>query len=171
MAFTGAVNVTQSIQGNQTTALDLGTVSFPFTNTASVSYVSGVGAGAVDMCFTDTRTLSASATEDLDLAGSLTGAFGTTLTFARIKAIQVSAASGNTNNVQVTRPASNGVPWLLAAGDGIALRPGAAFTWASGSGDATGVVVTPTTGDLITVTNSAGTTSVTYTVVILGCST
>ena len=170
MAFTGSVNVTQGVQGTQVTTLDLGTVSYPFSSTASVSYASGVGAGQVDICFTDTRTLSASATEDLDLAGSLTGAFGTTLTFARIKAIQVSAAAGNTNNVQVTRPASNGVPWLMAAGDGIALRPGAAFTWASGSADATGVVVTDATGDLITFTNSAGTTSVTYTVVILGCS-
>ena len=94
----------------------------------------------------------------------------TTLTFARIKAIHISAAAGNTNNVQVTRPASNGVPWLMAAGDGIALRPGAAMTWSSGSADATGVAVTAGTGDLITITNSAGTTGVTYNVVIVGCS-
>jgi hypothetical protein len=124
----------------------------------------------VDVVFTDTRTLAASATEDLDLAGSLTGALGATLTFARIKAIFVSAAAANTNNVNVTRPASTGTPWLLAAGDGIALRPGAAFTWVSGTADATGVAVTAGTGDLVTFTNSAGTTSVTYTVVVLGCS-
>ena len=170
MGFSGSVTVSQGINGTQTTTLDLGTVSFPFSNTASVAYASGTAAGQVDMAFTDTRTLSASGTEDLDLAGVLVGAFGATLTFARIKAVQFSAAAGNTNNVQVTRSASNGVPWLMAAGDGIALRPGAAFTWSSGTGDATGVVVTGGTGDLITVTNSAGTTSVTYTVIILGCS-
>jgi hypothetical protein len=164
-------NIAASVSGSQTSALDLGTITFPFSASASTSFsTSGTGAGQVDMVFTDTRTLSASATEDLDLAGSLTGALGTTLTFARIKAIYVKAAAGNTNNVQVTRPASNGVPWLLAAGDGIALRPGAFVLWGSGSTDASGVAVTAGTGDLVTFTNSGGTTGVDYTVVILGCS-
>ena len=168
MAVTASV--TQSVAGSQNTALDLGTATFPFAASASVAYSSGTGAGQVDLVFTDTRTLAASGTENLDLAGSLTGAFGATLTFARIKAIHFSAAAANTNNVQVTYPASNGVPFFMAAGDGIALRPGAAFTWSSGTADATGVLVTAGTGDLITVTNSAGTTSVTYNVVIVGCS-
>jgi hypothetical protein len=165
-----SANVSLGVSGSQTSALDLGTVTFPFSASGGAAYTTGTGAGQVDVVFTDTRTLSASATEDLDLAGSLTGALGTTLTFARIKAVFVTAAAANTNNVNVTRPASNGVPWLLAAGDGIALRPGAAVAWASGSADATGVVVTAGTGDLITFTNSAGTTSVSYTVVVLGCS-
>lgn len=165
-----AATVSQSVSGTHSKLFDLGTASLPFANSAGVSYSTGTGAGQVDMVFTDTRPLSASATEDLDLAGVLTDAYGATMTFARIKAIHVSAAAGNTNNVQVTRPASNGVPWLMAAGDGIALRPGAAVTWSSGVADATGVAVTATTGDLITITNSAGTTGVTYTVVILGCS-
>ena len=163
-------NISASVSGTQSSTLDLGTVSFPFSTTGSTAFSSGTGAGQVDRVFSDIRTLSASATEDLDLAGSLTDAFGATITMARIKAVYVLAAAGNTNNVQVTRPASNGVPWLLAAGDGIALRPGAFALWGSGSADATGVAVTAGTGDLITFTNSAGTTTVTYTVVILGCS-
>lgn len=166
------VNATVSVgvNGSQTSLLDLGTAAFPFSTSSSVAYTSGTGAGQVDVAFTDTRTLAASATENLDLAGTLTDAFGATVTFARIKAIYISAAAGNTNDVQVTRPASNGVPFLMAAGDGIALRKGAGFAWWSGPADATGVAVTAGTGDLITVTNSAGTTSVTYTVIILGCS-
>jgi hypothetical protein len=168
MAVTATV--TQSVSGSHTSTADLGTPTFPFSTSASVAYTSGTGAGAVDRVFTDTRTLAASGTEDLDLAGSLTDIYGATITFARIKAIHIKAATGNTNNVQVTRPASNGTPWLMAAGDGIALRPGAAFTWSSGSADATGVAVTAGTGDLVTITNSAGTTGVDYTVVILGCS-
>jgi hypothetical protein len=163
-------NVSLGVSGSQTSALDLGTVTFPFSASGGAAYTSGTGAGQVDRVFTDIRTLGASGTEDLDLAGSLTDVFGATITFARIKAIFVTAAAANTNNVQVTRPASNGAPWLMAAGDGIALRPGAAFAWASGAADATGVAVTAGTGDLVTFTNSAGTTSVTYTVVIVGCS-
>lgn len=165
-----AATVTQGVSGTHSKTLDLGSPNYPFSNSAGVSYTTGTGAGQVDMVFTDIRTLAASGTEDLDLAGVLTDAYGATMTFARIKSVHVAAAAGNTNNVQVTRPASNGVPWLMAAGDGIALRPGAAVTWASGAADATGVAVTASTGDLITLTNSAGTTGVSYTVVILGCS-
>jgi hypothetical protein len=87
---------------------------------------------------------------------------------ARIKAILVKAASGNTNNVNVSRPASNGVPLFLAASDGIAVLPGGAFLWVAPN--AAGVAVTAGTGDLLTFTNSAGTASVTYDVVIVGAS-
>jgi hypothetical protein len=111
--------------------------------------------------------LSASATEDLDLSGSLTNAFGT-VTFARIKAVLVVASTDNTNNVNVTRPASNGVPLFLAAGDGLSVRPGGIFMWACS--DATGVAVTAGTGDLLTLTNSAGSTSVTYSIIVIGAS-
>jgi hypothetical protein len=90
------------------------------------------------------------------------------MTFARIKAVIISAASANTNDVQVTRPASNGTPLFIAAGDGLSVRPGGLFAWACA--DATSIAVTAGTGDLLTVTNSAGTTSVTYTVIIIGAS-
>src|ERR1700750_1478702 len=111
-----SANVTLGASGSQTSALDLGTATFPFSASASASYSTGTGAGQVDRVFTDTRTLSASATEDLDLAGSLTDAFGAPITFSRIKSVFVSAAAANTNSVQVTRPASNGVPVFMAAG-------------------------------------------------------
>lgn len=127
---------------------------------------SGTGANQASNIFHDRRTLTASANEDLDLAGSLVNPLGATLTFTVLKAILIKASAANANNVQVTRPASNGVPFLLAAGDGIALRPGALFLWVSP--DATGVAVTAGTGDLINVANSGGGTSVTYDVVLIG---
>jgi hypothetical protein len=138
--------------------------------TKSLSWESGTGANQADLLFSDTRTLTASATEDLDLAGVLTDAFGATLTFARIKLIYVCAAAANNvaNNVNVTRPAANGVPLFLAAGDGIALAPGQFFLWVGA--DAIGKAVTAATGDLLTITNSAGTNSVTYDVIIVGAS-
>lgn len=149
-------------------ALDLATASVPLDKTYRFQMSSGIGANQADKIFHDTRTLAASGTEDLDLAGVLTDPLGVTLTFAKVKALIFTAAAGNSNNVQVTRSAANGVPWLLAAGDGIALRPGATFAWISP--DATGVAVTAGTGDLITVTNSAGSTSVTYDVIVIGTS-
>jgi len=165
MALTSSIQV--KVNATHTNVLDLGTATFPLSLLQSLSLADGTGANQADRIFSDTRTLSASATEDLDLSGSLTNAYGT-VTFARIKAVLVIADAANTNNVNVTRPASNGVPLFLAAGDGVAVRPSGFFLWACS--DATGVAVTAGTGDLLTFTNSAGSTSVSYSVVIVGAS-
>jgi hypothetical protein len=163
-----STNLLVELDADLTSALDLVTVSSPIEISERIRLTSGTGAGAADMQWSDTRTLSASATEDLDLAGSLTGPLGTTLTFARIKAVLIMAADGNTNDVQVTRPASNGAPLFLAAGDGLAVKPGGLFLWVAPN--AAGVAVTASTGDLLTLTNSAGSTGVTYSIVVLGAS-
>jgi hypothetical protein len=162
-----SATIKASVQGQQSNALDMGTVSFPFALAANSSYSDGTGAGQVDVMFTDQRTLAASGTEDLDLAGSLSDALGATLTMAKLKFVMVKAASGNTNDVVLSRPASNGVPLFTAAGDSIAIKPGGVFIWAV---PGTGVAVTAGTGDLLTFTNSAAGTGVTYDVVLLGTS-
>ncbi|MEQ8409128.1 MAG: hypothetical protein RKH07_12715 [Gammaproteobacteria bacterium] len=164
MSLTAQVKL--AIAASQLNALDLGTGQYPVNFNNTVNLANGTGANQANMIFTDTRTLSASANEDLDLAGSLVDAFGNTITFTKLKGIIVTADAGNTNNVQVTRPASNGVPLLMAAGDGIALTPGASF-YAMFPG-ADGVAVTASTGDLINIANSAGSTSVTYSVILIG---
>jgi hypothetical protein len=157
-----------SVTGHHTSAIDLGTGDFPFTLASSVSLSSGVAAGMVDREFTDTRTLVASATEDLDLAGVQTDPFGALITFATIKGIFIKAASGNTNNIHISRPAgATGVPLFLAISDGFVLRPGYTFAL---FGSGAGITVTPASGDLITITNAAGGTSVSHDIVILGTS-
>lgn len=168
MALTLGTELNVRLAATLTNPLDLSTPTDALVKAIKLVMTSGTSTDQADRIFHDQRTLSASATEDLDLAGSLTGPLGTTITFARIKVVLVSAASGNTNSVQVTRPASNGVPLFLAAGDGLAVRPGGLFAWAAT--DSTGVAVTAGTGDLLTFTNSAGSTSVTYDVVIIGAS-
>lgn len=160
-------DISLNATGRHTGVLDLGTAVYPFALTSAVTLANGTAAGQADRVFADTRTLTASATENLDLAGTLLDAFGATLTFVTIKAVIIKAAAANTNNVNITMPASNGVPLFLAAGDGIALKPGYAFAW---FGSGAGVTVTPATGDLLTVTNSAAGTSVTYDVLIIGTS-
>ncbi len=159
-----------AVNARLSTVADFGTNEAPASLAAAVTLATGTGAGQADELFADTRTLAASATEDLDLAGALVDGLGGTAIFARIKAVVIRAAAGNTNLVQVTRPASNGVPLFMAAGDGVALRPGEVFAMFAGAEDAIGKVITAGTGDLLTVTNSAGTTGVTYDIVIIGCS-
>jgi hypothetical protein len=168
MATTLKTIVTAQIAATFKNVLDLGTPTDAFTKTTKIELSNGTGANSADLMFHDQRTLSASATEDLDLAGSLAGPFGASQVFVELRAVLISASSANTNNVNVTRPASNGVPLFLAAGDGIAVPPGGVFLW-SCPADAK-VTVTASTGDLLTITNSAGSTSVVYDVVIIGVS-
>lgn len=130
----------------------------------------GTAAGQADKLWFDERTLAASATEDLDLAGVLVDEFGATVTLARIKGLVVAAAAGNTNNVVVGAAAAN--PWaaLLGATGTVTVRPGACVAACVSEGDATGYAVTAGTGDLLKVANSAGGTSVTYQIIVIGAS-
>lgn len=167
MALTS--DFSMSASGLYTKVADLETPSAELSWRRAVHLDSGTGVGKADLRFTDTRTLAASATEDLDLAGVLTDAFGTALTFVRVKGIFISAAAANVNNVIIGAAASNAWAALLNATGTITLRPGASFGAMTGAAD-TGYSVTGGTGDLLKVANSAAGTSVSYDIVIIGAS-
>ena len=166
MALTSSI--TTKITANQTNVIDLGAGVFPLNLSVKTSMADGTGSGQSDLLFSDQRTLSASATEDLDLAGSLTDAFGSTLTFVKIKAIVITAAAGNTNNVTVSPDATNGFTGPFnAVADLISIPPGGSFVVTA---PASGWTVTASTGDLLTLANSGAGTSVTYDIVLIGTS-
>lgn len=159
-------NLTLKLDALQLSALDLASALFPLQVDWSQTLSNGTGAAQASQVWSDTRQLSASASENLDLAASLTNAFGVTLTFTKVKLLLVRARSTNNaaNNVNVSRGSSNGVPVFLAASDGVPLQPGAIFLFF----DPTGVTVTAGTGDILTIANSAGTNAVDYDIVIIG---
>lgn len=168
MALTATVRA--EITASQTNPLDLGTGTMPIAAALTLSFTDGAAANQVNQAFSDTRTLTASANEDLDLAGVLTNAFGATITFARVKAILVKAASGNTNDVIVGGAAATQfVGFFGAATHTVAVKPGGAFLIVTPS--AAGWPVTAGSTDFLRIANSAGTTSVTYDIVILGSTT
>lgn len=159
-------NVVLKVDSVGLSALDARNATDPVQFDWTQLFGNGTGANQASQQFYDSRTLVASATENLDLAGSLTNAFGATITFTKIKAIAVKAAAGNTNDVQVSRGSSNGFVGFLAASDGLVVRPGGVFLLTAP--DANGIAVTAGTGDILTITNSAGSTPVTYEIWILG---
>lgn len=151
----------------QTNPLDLAIGRLPLDLDISIPLGSGTGANQASILWSDQRTLAASATEDLDLAGVLLDAFGSTVTFARVKAIIVRAAAANSNVVVVGGAASNGlVGWVADPTDKINVRPGGAF--ALFAPDATAYPVTAGTGDLLRIGNGGAGTSVTYDIVLIG---
>jgi hypothetical protein len=154
-----------------TSPQDLTTGSAPLSRTEQVLFAEGVGANQANRIWSDTRTLGASATEDLDLAGAaLLDPFGVAVVFARIKFLYIKAAAANTNSVLVGGVAAGWDTLISPAATGVLkLPPGAGFAaWAP---SAAGFVVTATTADLLHVANSAGSTSVTYDVVAIGAAT
>lgn len=169
MALALTTRIFLSIVAKQTNPLDLGTPTFDLVKNYTVDLASGTGANAADRIFTDTRTLAASTTETLDLAGSLVDAFGNTITFARIRALGIFASGANTNNVLVGGNASNQfINWVSDPTDIIIVRPGGGFLLYAT--DTTGYPVTAGTGDLLKVANSAAGTGVDYDVILIGAS-
>lgn len=162
--------VTVELTGLFTTALDFTTPSSSVDIRQQVDLATGTGAGQADKIWTDQRTLTASSTEDLDLAGVLTDAFGATITLARVKAIFVRAAAANTNNVIVGGASATQWAALLGTTGTVTLRPGALFVAAAGSADATGYVTAAGATDFLKVANSSSGSSVVYDIAVIGCS-
>jgi hypothetical protein len=159
--------LTLKIDATGTKSNDQGTASDPIALDWTQLFSSGTGANQASNVFHDTRTISASSSENLDLAGSLTNAFGDTLTFTKIKAIAIHADAGNTNDVQVGGAASNAFnTWVGDDTDIVAVKPGGTLILVAPN--SSGYAVTADTGDILKVANSSSGTSVTYTVVILG---
>lgn len=132
----------------------------------AIQYGLGTTAGKCDTFFADTRTLAASASESLDLNGVLTDAAGGAIAAVDLVALIITADAANTNDVVVGGAASNGFASIFGdPTDKIVIRPGGLFVIAAGKDPC--YAITPATGDLLKVANSAGVTGVTYTVIAL----
>lgn len=147
---------------------DLGTATYVRENVEILAdqFFTGTANGQADRIFTDTRTIAASGSEDLDLAGTLADPLGGTAAFAEIVAVEIRAAAGNTNNVVVGGASSHAwVGPFGAANNTFAVPPGGALVFHH---PGAGWAVTAGTGDRLKVANSGSGTPVTYDIVIVG---
>lgn len=169
VSVTGSIRLLSSIK-DERTAVTGATNEVGVRNAALDAawlVASGTAAGLADKVWSDTRVVTTGATDSLDLAGTLTDAFGSVVTFVKIRAIIFSAASTNTTTLTISRVATAGVPLFAADGDAIApLSAGGFFCWAD---PAAGLTVTATTDDILSIVNSAGA-SATYSITVVGTS-
>jgi len=116
--------------------------------------------------FADTRTLAASATENLDLnGGGLTGFDGVAVNFTKIHGIYLKPASANANPVVLGGDVTNTMFGLFAdETDGVKIGAGDEFLMTS----KVGWTVTAATADLLKLANGGAGTPVTYDIVIVG---
>ena len=163
--FTGNVNV--SVSGTLASeSLDLGTASRTLNKSYRQAFTSGTGANQANQMFADTRTVSGSSNDDLDLAGVLTDGLGNTITFTSIKAIIINSVTANGDALHITDDGVSGfISWLGATGDIVKLRPGGSFMITNP--EANGYAVTAGTADILRIANQdAG--AATYDITIIG---
>lgn len=160
------LDIEASIIGVVTKANDLADVKAEISKRRKLRLLTGTTSGKADLMFSDTRTLSASSSEELDLAGGLTDPFGASLTFVKIVAIMLIAAEGNANNVVLGGAAANAFVGPFAdASDKLSVPPCGSVQLVA---PAAGWTVTAATGDLLKIANSGGSTGVTYDLIIIG---
>jgi hypothetical protein len=151
--FLGASNLTQP--------------QVPLALQQSITFSNGAGANQGDFIWQDSRTLSASASESLDLqTGALTDNVGTAITLSKLKVLVVVASGANTNDVLVGGAGANAItgPWGSTT-DYNTIKPGGMFLIAAPT--AAGYTVDGT-HKLLKVANSSSGTSVTYQIYVLG---
>ena len=166
MAINGQARV---VLGLEHTGADEATEPYEKLPTINFDVTDGTTEDQMDLVYVDQRTLAASATEDLDLAGGVENSFGDTLTFVDVRMICVKASSDNTNDVLVGGAASNAfVNWVSNSSDVVVVKPGGVLFLYTPTDP--GYAVTAGTGDLLKIANSAGSTSVTYDIYIGGTS-
>lgn len=146
-------------------ALDLQQAESTLNENYVTSLSNGTGQNQANMEFSDTRSLSPSASENLDLAGGLTSPLGGTITFTKIKAIFIKAASTNTGNLKVGEGITNAfVGPFGASAVGLTIPPGGELLLTA---PLDGWTVTPATGDLLKVENLVAAAAA-YDVVLIG---
>lgn len=150
-----------------TSALDLATGKVPLGFERRYPLADGSGLNQASGVFHDRRTLGASATEDLDLSGTLLDAFGAVISFTKVKGIFVAADAANPEDVIVGGAAANGfVAWVGGATHTVTVKPGGVLALIAPT--AAGYLVTAATADLLRIGNGGAGGSVTYDIVLIG---
>lgn len=129
---------------------------------ALMAFDSGTGADQCDLAYVADRTLAGSTSEELDLYGGLTDAFGATLNFAELVVLAITSDKA----LKVGGAASNAVPLFSDVSDKAWVRAGGLLVMAGPN--ASGLcTVTNATGDKLKIENTEAT-SATYRIGILG---
>lgn len=163
----GSAKINVLIDALLTGSVDIGTVQHDVKYGPGFSWGDGTGLDSINQIWSDTRTLSASSSEDLDLSGSLTNAIGTSVAFTKIRGIMVRAALANTNNVIVGgASATQFVAWCGGATHTVTVRPGGLLLLLAP--DATAYAVSAGSTDLLKIANSSSGSSVSYDILLLG---
>jgi hypothetical protein len=162
-----SASIKLSVSGSLSNAIDIGSAGYSFNKTYTNNFANGTGANQANNIWTDSRSVNASSNDDLDLAGSLTNAFGATLTFTNVKAIIIKSDADNGDDLEVGAEGSADFATFFGdASDKIIVPPGGMFCLTNPGADGFGV--TATTGDILRIANTDSGGSATYEIIVIG---
>lgn len=162
-----SASISLSVAVSQSVAGDVNAAKNTIDVASLLTLLNGTGADQASQAFSDERSLAASTSESLDLAGSLVDAFGNTITFTKIKVMLVMADAANGDNIEVGGAATNAFASFLGdASDVVIVPPGGLILITAP--DANGFAVTAATGDLLKINNADSGAAGTYTIVLIG---
>jgi hypothetical protein len=165
------LNLNASLQADVIGTSPLGSLHQNINSQFPLYLTGGTGPGQVDTVYTGTVTIAASGSTTITLQGSVTDAFGTTLTFQHVKAILLTAASGNSNDCVFGPGASSGFTGPFSGTTpAVAVSPGETYLQTKGQASQVGWPVTGST-DVIKIANSGSGSSVSCSIVVVGTST
>ncbi len=161
MAFNGRISL--GIDATLTRALDLTTARDALRYVLDEQMLDGSGDGQAQFMWHDTRSIATSANDDIDLAGSLTDAFGQVITMAKVRALVINNKSAAAT-LTVGPAAASGVTGFLGTGEVLPVgakkilvcNKSASWTITAGS------------ADRIRVTNNSAVAVATYDIIVVG---
>lgn len=160
-------NMKMSVTAGLSSDPDIGSASQSISYSQTITFTDGSGANQINAIWQDSRQISAGSTDDIDLAGVLTDAFGNTLTFTTIKGMAIFAYAANGDNIKIGGDATAAfINWVDDATDEVIVAPGGFFML--GNPSAAGYAVTATTGDILQITNADGAAAVDYDIILFG---
>lgn len=162
-----SAKIMASIKVTATKALDLSAPAETVQKAVSQSLAFGDGSDEADMIWHDSRTLAATTSENIDLAGTLVNAFGATITFSKVKAIFIHNNGDTAGVLEVGAAATPfGGPLKDAASDIITVPHNGMFL---STNPESGWTVTAGSADLLKINNTAAVIAG-YDIVIVGVS-
>jgi hypothetical protein len=142
--------------------LDLADPRDTLALTLEQAFTPGNGSGQADRIFHDKRTLADAATEDIDLYGGLTDAFGVTINFAKVKALIIKNLS-TTQTLSIGGATATQLSnWVANVNDIVVVPAGGFLCLVNPAGYAVTSIL-----DLLKIANSAGAVC-DYDIVIIG---
>ena len=151
--------------------LDGRNASDPVAENRTVKLASGTGAENANQVFADYRTLSTGASESLDLYGSLTNTFGTTINFNMIREFYIENTS-TTSTLVIDGTVANAWLGFINAAGTITLQPSSTnypSFFAISAPTATGMDVTAGSADVLKLTHGGeDSLDLTYRIVLVG---
>ena len=153
-------------------ALDLTTATAPISKTwTPLDLTSGTAVNQADTIFSDTRTLAASATENINLY-TQTDAVGTTFTNARVKLLCIYNRNTTAGDILRVGGLAASTTWTAPFNTSntatVDVAPGGVLVLAAPS--AAGFTVTNTTNHLLKFANVSASNSLAYDLVVIGAS-